>query len=64
MDLKVKIIGYGPTTKPSEVEAAVNSFMALVQVDNVQVVSFLGSIVLHIFYRGDEPVYDTKPEGK
>ena len=65
MDLKVKIIGYDVLkTKPSELEAAVNAFMAQVNVKEVHVATVLSSVVLHIFYEGDEPEYDAKPEGQ
>lgn len=60
-DLKIKVIGYSPQTKPSEIEAAVNHFMAHVKVHDVQVVPFLGSVVIHIFYYGDEPTYEQPP---
>lgn len=64
MDLKLKIVGYDVLhTKPSDIEKAVNAFMSQVNVKDVQVVTVLSSVVLHIFYEGDEPVYDAKPEG-
>jgi hypothetical protein len=65
MDLKIKIIGYDVLkAKPSEIEAAVNYFMAAVNVKEVQVVTVLSSVILHILYEGDEPEYDAKPEGQ
>lgn len=57
--MKLKIIGFDVlNAKPSEVEEAVNTFMAQVTVVDVQVVTVLSSVVLHVFYEGEEPTHD------